>query len=177
MGNPEVFNPRCQNYISAEGEIGPWGQRVLNALDNVGADCFYEDINLKTLCPKYTSFSQAKRSQFWAYVYASITMAESSCNPYAEARGVNDKATGLLAMERTARTRRSLGRDPIFCKTQKEVNPFDLTFQFECSAAILRDHSCGGNRPLMNSQSYWQRLRFNNPKIPYWIRNFPGCFR
>lgn len=176
------FEKQCSNLISRDGELGPWGKALLKEIDTVdrtyrlqnnGRSCFYNDIDVKAICPGFTKFSTMKKQQFWAYAISSIARVESECNSSARTQGVNGVADGLLQLEGTLQHRS--WRDSRFCATNGPTNTQNLHFQFQCGASIIVDSHCRGTRrPLNSGESYWQKLRYDR-EILQRIAIFPNC--
>ncbi|MCB0414800.1 MAG: hypothetical protein KDD50_10730 [Bdellovibrionales bacterium] len=182
LNNRRVFSPKCLNYVDSHGKIGPWGKKVLDAFELAdkdykdGKSCFYDDLDVSYVCPKFKSFNENKKSIFWLYVYASMSQVESSCRVEAQAQGTNGIADGLLQLEYSKSLRRNSGRDPILCSTRQGVDTQSLDFQFNCSASIFRDIYCDRGRPIHYAEGYWLKLRGKNKLIHKLIKRFPGCF-
>jgi hypothetical protein len=166
----------CDNFINRNGELGAWGQRLIRATKDVNQNCFYERIDFSGVCPNYSRFSQARKEQYIAFLFASIAAFESSCRPNAQVRGTNDTADGLFQLEYSQRWRANAGRNARFCATNRGVNTQDINFQMECAASIFSDHYCRSGRVVgARTGGYWQKLNRSNGLITRLARRFPHC--
>ncbi len=152
IANSSKFSRGCRNFIDEYGNLGAFGRRLLEAIDTVekeykdtyNSSCFYNDIDVSSICPNFKDLTEPMKKKFWAYAFASIAEAESSCNPTGHNRnGTNDRADGLFQLEFSWDQRRTSGRDERFCRTEKGgTNTQDLRFQAECATSIMRDLQC-----------------------------------
>lgn len=169
---------RCDNFINSRGELGTYGTALIEAIERVNPDCFYSTARFsRVLCPNFNSFGQTTKRRFIAFLFGSIAHYESSCNPRAQAQGVNDTADGLFQLEYSRNQRRNAGRDRVFCATDRGVNTQDITFQMECSASIFVDGYCERNSAVPGDTNwYWQKLNSPSGRITRMAQRFPGCF-
>lgn len=175
---PEIgvlYNSKCFRFIEESGEIGDFGKKILKAIEDVDPKCFYNDIDISSLCPSFDSFVQKQKEHFWVWAFASIAQKESSCIKTTKVWGVHDFAVGYFQLEDSKSRRRTSERDQKFCRTDKAVDSFNDEFQAECAVSILRDQHCSVNIPVPSSDSYWQRFRTQNGAISKLINAYPGC--
>lgn len=170
----------CDSFIDSNGEFGAYGTRLIQAIRDVNRDCFYEKIDFSYLCPKYSTFNDQRKSQFLAFLFASMATFESSCYPTAQnSAGTNDVADGLFQLEYSQSARRAAGRHPTYCATQRSVDSQSLDFQMECSVSIFATTHCGTGRvPGKYSGDYWQKLRpgkSGDREITRLAKMFPHC--
>lgn len=155
------FSPTCSNFINKKG-LGSYGRRMVQAMQAVSKSCFYEHIDVKSLCPNYHQLSTAKKNAFWALVFASIAQTESTCRlTHTKARGIYGTADGLFQLEYSYRLRAQSGRSRRWCHTGGPANVETLSFQAECAASTINDTICRKGRPLNTRTGYWQKLRGN----------------
>ena len=200
MNDSKVMNDKCKNLIDDKGVVGPWGARLLEAMDTVdrgmdklnttedkgefmrGADfdlpgrsCFYDQIDMTPACPKFNTFSMERKKQVYLFMFAALAQKESSCNPKEQGQGVNGLADGLFQLEYSRALRDGSGRPRDYCKTNSSVDSQDLTFQFNCTAATLHMVNCtGGYSDINTTKGYWHKLRGNRWVIQK-TKTFPGC--
>ncbi|MCB0386952.1 MAG: hypothetical protein KDD43_16280, partial [Bdellovibrionales bacterium] len=153
------FNEKCQAFIDENGQLGEWGVQVLKTIAMVDEDCFYKQMNVVGLCPRFSQMKPEDKSKFWVYVFASIAQKESSCDPSVYASGSYGRADGLFQLEHSYVLRRGSGRDADLCRTRGPTDTLDVTFQIECAVSIFRDIHCKMNRPIEYRGGYWERLR------------------
>lgn len=164
----------CNKFINSDGTLGEWGRALIDGIERVGTDCFYEDANFSVLCPKYKDFTPGRKKQFLAFLFASMAHYESSCRPNVSARGVNDLAVGLFQLENSWRQRRNAGRSVDHCSSNRPVNAYTIEFQMRCGASIFYDGYCRRNKtPGVNSW-YWHKLN-GNRGITIMAKKFPYC--
>jgi hypothetical protein len=180
LNNPQIYNPLCKNLMDEFGNPGPWGTRMLQAMHDVDASsdlpsCFYERINVRSVCPKFPNLSQQEKMRFWLWTFVVKAQEESSCNPAAQAPGVNGLADGLFQMEYSRVWRAKAERNEHFCKTKESIDTQDLAFQFECTASTLKDMYCDKNLALVNPRGYWQNMNDLSRRISQRIATYPGC--
>jgi hypothetical protein len=180
LNNPQIYNPLCKNLMDEFGNPGPWGTRMLQAMHDVDStsdlpSCFYERINVQSVCPKFRNLSQQEKMRFWLWTFVVKAQEESSCNPSAQAPGVNGLADGLFQMEYSKYWRAKAERNEHFCKTKESIDTQDLAFQFECTASTLKDKYCDRNLPLVNPRGYWQNMNRLSRTISRRIATYPGC--
>lgn len=164
----------CGNFIGSDGALGPWGVELQAAIRRAGQDCFFNGVDFSNLCPSFSSFSETRKMQFIAFLFAIMAFYESSCIPTEYAEGKNDRADGLLGLEYTFTQRQDARRDPVLCVTDRETDTQNIRFQMECSAAIFRDGYCQTGEVPGVDHNYWQKLN-GERKITTTAREFPYC--
>ena len=169
------FNQKCQAFIDENGQLGEWGVQLLQTISRVDNDCFFQQLDVTGLCPRFPQMNRIEKSKFWVWVFASIAQKESSCNPSAQTRGFYGEADGLFQLEHSYALRRGSGRDPDLCRTRGPTDSQDVTFQFECAVSIFRDVHCKQNRPIEYKGGYWEKMRGTRRGISALIKQFPGC--
>jgi hypothetical protein len=182
---PSYAAPQCKNFISDSGELGPWGEKFLQAIRAVdnkyqeqkNSSCFQNDAKVGVLCPGFRKLRTPEKEAFWVHTAACIAHFESSCRPTASARGSYDKAIGLFQLEFTTRRRAISERDPVFCQTKsKSTNvTTNIDFQTQCTASIIADVHCKRGHPLGGRVGYWEELNHSSGKITRCARRFPKC--
>lgn len=175
LSDVRVYSPKCKNFIDENGELGPWGVRLLNAFEEVDPICFFDRIDVSNVCPNFKNFSRDRKGRWWNWLVLNKAQDEASCRVEAQAAGVNGTADGLMQLEYSYALRKASGRNPRYCRTEGPSDTQDLTFQFECTASIIKDEYCDKNRPLVNPRGYWQNLNRANRWIAQRAAEFPGC--
>ncbi len=171
----------CDLFIDNNGNFGTYGEELIRTTRNADFKaCFYEKIDFSYLCPNYSSFREEKKSQFLAFMFASMATYESACRKSSSAQGVNGRADGLFMLEYSQSQRRAAGRDPKYCATNESVDTQGVTFQMQCAVSIFSKSHCGtGTKPGKNSSDYWQKLRpgsnGSDRAITAMAKKFPGC--
>lgn len=174
-GIGQVFNHKCENFISSDGLRGVWGDRIIQAIEDINPKCFYEDMDVSRLCPKFESFSQGMKEHFWIWVFASIAQKESSCQTNSQAPGPYGTADGLFQLEYEVSLRRRSERDSKWCKTKSSIKTQGIDFQMECATSIFNDINCKRGQRLSYEGGYWERLRGSNLSISNLIKRFKPC--
>ncbi len=166
----------CNNFINARGELGVWGKRLIKATYDVNKTCFYEQINYSGVCPQFNNFSQFRKEQFIAFLFASIAAFESSCNNEISVQGTNDLADGIFQLEYSQAQRADAQRSARFCASNRGVNTRDINFQMECAASIFSSHYCKEGRIVgARTGGYFQKLNRPERAITQLARRFPYC--
>jgi hypothetical protein len=165
----------CRRLIQSDGSLGDWGQEMVRAINRVGSGCFYNQANFSSVCPNYSRFNQERKTQFLAFLFASIAHYESSCRLNARAQGTNDIADGLFQLEHSFSQRRRAGRHPQFCATGGPTNTQALRFQMECGMSIFHAGYCARNGVVGETSWYWQKLNRPTRQITRMARRFPYC--
>lgn len=201
MGDVQKIRPMCQNILKEDGSLGPWGEILKDAKDNVGIDCFMNAVKWRPVCPKFDSFNADKKMQFLAFAFAVKGQHESWCEPKERVPGtvaedrhdipgtqkkvkfdkktkkfytvslVQMYAVGLFALEESAHQRSDTRRGP-FCET-KDV--YDIKFQMECSLAIMKRTMCDWGGNATSEDGYWQEELGSRGKISKMVSKYPGC--
>lgn len=169
--------PACEMFMDSIGQVGPVGKLIVDSIARIDRECFYQIMDVSSVCPRFPELSPSQQSRFWVWVFASIAQVESSCRLRVDAQGINGTADGLFQLEYSYALRRAAGRDPELCRTRGPTDSADPTFQVECAISIFRDHHCRGDRvrSLTYRGGYWQKLNGPNRAIARLIRHFPGC--
>lgn len=176
---------RCENFIKSTGELGTWGRELIDSIDRVGSDCFYNSDVFVPLCPNYRSLSLESKRQFIAYLWAFISDNESihHRNPEEDTQrcsltGITSSPAGgdfvgLMRLERNRSMRRLAGRSRQFCD-QGDV--MSVSFQMQCSLSLFSDLHCrNSTRNIPLSRTYWVSLRRATDTDRSRIAEFPGC--
>ncbi|MCB0408207.1 MAG: hypothetical protein KDD34_08390 [Bdellovibrionales bacterium] len=179
----------CSQFVNSSGQLGDYGRRTLAAIQKIDPSglCFVGGgIPISTqVCPGYAGFNQATREKFWVYLFGSIAHDESTCNWRAQNMKDGDGGSdGLFQLEYANGKRgckipnRSACRPRPFCYPDQAHNTKELKFQFECSAAILKQINCSGKkgRVVGNGAVFWSKLRVSDGDISNMIKQFPGCW-
>lgn len=175
----------CERFIKPDGSFGEYGERMVEAMRSVGADCFLEKTDFSYLCPKFDTFRPERKYQFLVFMFASLAAFESSCNPSARARFEpgrnNDIPDGLFQLEYSGAQRRAAGRSPEFCAPGQPIDTQGIDFQMECTASIFAKSYCGtGHAPGDTRNGYWEKLK--RPKgggereVTQLVKRFPYCY-
>ncbi len=169
----------CEDFIDANGNYGPWGLYIYNHntsnVDNVLFDGPPTDVpNL--VCPKYSSFNEDTKRNFWVWFAAAIAMEESSCNPHIHTQGTYGTAAGLWQLD--------LGKTNIYCGGvcgRKSIDVYDGARNVSCGLDMLNWYS---SQPVNSSHNvfwkgnYWQTMHLGQPgqkKAAALIRSFGPC--
>ncbi len=172
----------CDQFIKLDGSLGPFGRGTLQAIEAVdpGGRCFAGGQIPLAVCPRYGSFSPSQRLKFWVYAFAAIAHDESGCNPAATnpTDGVGG-SDGMFQLEYAWWRRRDSDRNARFCP-HRPTNSRNLTFQFQCTASILKDVHCAsskrpGGRPLGRGMAFWTQLQGTSRVTSRMIAAYPGC--
>lgn len=173
--------PACDFFIDNDGNLGTYGDELIRAIREISRDCFYEKIDFSYLCPNYSKFDDQKKTQYLAFLFASMATYESACDKTSQnQKGTNGIADGLFMLEYSQKQRKAAARDPKYCATNEGVDTQGITFQMQCSVSIFSKSHCGtGTQPGKNSSDYWQKLRPNSDGTDRAITNmakkFPDC--
>jgi hypothetical protein len=198
----EAYNPSaygaaraCDQFINRDGDLGPWGQALQDAIQRVGQDCFFNEARMQHICPQFSSFPIDRKMQFYAFLFGSIAFYESSCDETKKNRaGENGVASGLFQLEESPALRAASGRSRTFCAPGREVNVQSLSFQLECTLSIFKAGYCddrvarwvglGNRNSLLTGQPvrdfedddwYWEVLNGPEHRGTQMVQNFPGC--
>lgn len=164
----------CLNFITSNGDtgtFGPWGEAIVNYLDDKGNDSIFFSADLTGMssgvaaCPNWKEMSGDEKKHFWVWVMASISTIESRCNPNARnGASTNGVAVGLVQLDERHSQRSWRGQN---CKVRSVTNSKD---NLRCGMDILGELLKGqrgeykGNGELWGkkSSSYWQHLRLKD---------------
>lgn len=172
----------CHQFIQSNGNLGAYGRRTLQAIEAVdpGGQCFAGGGIPLGICPNYSKFTPSQRLKFWVYAFGAIAHDESGCNPAATnlTDGVGG-SDGLFQLEYAWWRRRDSGRSSRYCP-HKPTNSKSLTFQFQCTASILKDVHCASSRrpagrPVGRGIAFWTQLQGSNRVTSRMIAAYPGC--
>lgn len=102
----------CQKFIDEEGNLGPWGDTLLDCMrweqnrriygykDEYGRTVLGKvPTDVMRYCPSFEHMSPERRDRFWVWFFMSVAGPESSCNPGAVGQGPNGAAIGLFQLE------------------------------------------------------------------------------
>lgn len=158
----------CFQYIDSNGEYGPWGKSVIEAINKLQEDELknsyladnFTDMDL--VCPNFKNFNDQVKLKFWVWTFAAISWQESSCNPKTTAQGINSKAVGLLQLEDSLRLRAGRGGQ---CEVKDVKHPSN---NIACGVEILHQQLLGPKSSYFTTSTgelfwksgYWQHLRF-----------------
>lgn len=177
----------CYKFVNENGDLGDYGSRVLKALDAVDTSrkCFHGNgIRFGSqVCQNYPSFTAAQKRRFWVYVFQSMAFKESTCRHWK--KGDKGTSDGLFQMEYDNGLRGDNNRPAPFCKPYESHNTQELKFQFECTAAILKQINCSEGKgwgPLGQGGKgsvFWTNFRNApgkvNSGISTLVARYPGC--
>jgi hypothetical protein len=166
-----LFNSRCRNFIRSNGSYGPWGQHIVDYLnDNPRkGNAFFAGgmrgmVTSPGICPNWPNLSAAHKTKFWVWTMASIAHVESSCDQNSVNRGrvpnPSDRPRGLLQLNSLRRERRWRGRNCRF-----PTNGTDPEDQLSCGMDIMYEliripvGLYGGTSRIYPNNSYWEKLR------------------
>jgi hypothetical protein len=177
-----LFNRSCQNFIAADGSIGPWGQEFLEGMRAVdqreGTNCFGGGIDFGQRCPGFSNLSQSQKDHVWIWLWAATAQAESSCQTDAQVNGIynpkygrHNTADGLMQLEYRTETRNANARDTEFCPNNADSQA--VRFQARCSAHIMAKAQCPGY--LKNPNSYWLKMGRDKGTIWDLLKRHPLC--
>jgi len=169
------YTSRCDRFVDANGALGDWGEALMDAIQIVGQNCFFEDVDMSVLCPNFVNFPVDRKMEFYAFLFAALAYDESSCHADAVGQGPNDRADGLFQLEYSQAQRADAARDPVFCATDRPVQTQNLDFQMLCTAATFRDGFCSRNRTPGRDFWYWEELNSENGNVSRVVRRFPYC--
>ncbi len=193
----QFFNPLCSEFITEQGEYGETGIMMLEAMGQVQStnqknpyksaykNCdFRKNFDFGRACPNFKYLSPLQKDHVWVWLWASVSQAESSCDPAVDAEGIDNLelgrkniADGLFGLEYSEDTRKVNDRDPRFCPHREEPEEFggtkNLYFQSRCAASIMFNRQCG--KSVVNSGSYWEQLLTNQRKVFELMQRHPLC--
>lgn len=196
QGGLNPANPKCNLFLSPEGELGSYGRIIRDYIDDDikknSPSVFLSDSILGMasapgICPNWSRLDQDARVKFWVWTFAAIASAESGCRwDVAEHWGVNDTCSGLLQLEKGYKLRSRRGSN---CAN---VSPTDIRKPYgnlRCGLDIMKQQLVSPNLdgalefdgriypgPGMMAQSYWQKLRKENgADIGRLMRAFKPC--
>lgn len=143
-------------------------------------------------CPNYPSFNEEEKKLFWVWTLMGLSFGESTCNPNAVAKGVNQMAYGLCQMEGDPE-----GFRPDWCHEDVVGDPKK---NLKCAVAVLNDFFNG--KLFADNVVYFERLKgcrksvcqekkgnscetFDKPRkignleftLTKWIKSYPPCYQ
>ncbi len=195
--NPAVpgikFSEKCMKFIDRFGAYGPYGfevsEYILSQPDS-SSRFLNKDIpgmvSDPGTCPKWKSFDNNQKIQFWVWVMASIAHTESSCDPNSVNRGrvpdPSDRPRGLFQLN-TLKSKRSW-RGPNCGFSSKVADVLNPKNNIRCAMDIMDELLKGSegeyksNGKIYPTNSYWQKLRKKDPAggtIAKLIKTYPLC--
>lgn len=180
----------CDNFISPEGEYGPYAHQVINHIKTYP---YSENEFLKekfpgmtdglNICPNWKKLNIQQKFDFWVWAFASISWDESKCLPNRVNNRASDGiAVGLFQLNKSKKKRYWRGGSKRKACTVDNVMPDGANI--ECSVEIMHEILRGkqgeykGNGALYGKQaaSYWQSFRSDKQTdATKLLANFPPC--
>lgn len=180
-----LLAPRCHKFIDNQGNVGPWGEKVirtmLQAKYNVnGENLFLRDKTLSRvvngrrvgLCPGYHKMSDEQKKKTLVTMWAALAQKESSCDPVNNHMALVS-AAGLFSAERSAALRHKRGSA---CRG----DIYDINVQITCAidTEASYGYSLADGRSLMESQYFeplkkWNSYRIRNHRTGQSLRYTP----
>lgn len=176
----------CSAFIKADGSLGKLGGLITSHISSMGDDTLFHSEQLsgvKTLCPKWPTFSKEQRDYFWVWLFASISWKESTCGADTVNRAAtHGTAVGQLQLNKLKKDRSWRGGKSGNSCAVKNIAPDEASMK--CGIEILHEQLKGkdglylgdGNLFGKRANSYWHHLRLKSGgKIIQLMRGFPGC--
>lgn len=174
----------CSNFISSNGQIGPWGTAFLSAANQVSTGghsamtVLHQPQLWRTVCPGFRNFSAEQKNHFIVSFIATKAMDEASCNPnaYNNSRKMpNPPGVGFFQLEGQARLRQGRGSYCAGGKTSGVQDRLPIDTQFKCAASQIVTTQWGRGIPFCNSGGYWQEANGMGKDICQTMAAYPGC--
>ena len=177
--------PKCNQFITNEGNIGPTGRKLIAAMKRVeedkGKKCFFGDSseasNLGKHCKgedHFNSLSPEEKEKLWVWFWTALAHTESACRVNARHATPPVIYEGKVVQEAKVFDGiyqlpfRSVDRyleNKVYCPDR--VDTQNLDFQVNCAVSRFADIHCGTD-PIVSyvnrdkrQQRQWQPL---NPK-------------
>lgn len=143
--------------------------------------------DLRHLCPKFDTISEADKRAFWAYFFQALAAAEAGLKPTTNVRhtqaavAVKDDVTGqtvhqegLLQLTYQDAKRYSCDFDWDADRHLPPKDPARTILQpknnLECGVKILDNQLFSLHKPLLSSTSYWSTLRPGTASYRVWSK-------
>lgn len=144
--------PKCQNFISKDGALGPWGSFIASTISPSTHPSFFKaSSDMDKLCPKFKNMKDAEKERFWVWLVAAVANNESSCNEKVKAKGVRGAtAAGLMQMH--------LGKEYLYgCK--RGINSLSARDNLECGLTVLNNDIKRTGKVFAPKNNYFDTLR------------------
>ena len=167
QGYPFFGGTNCSQFIDPQGNYGPEGQMILHEIERYPY-LMSADNRLNEICHSYNSFSEAQKKNWLIWVFTSVIMQESGCNPTAQGdpranpNGVPGGYT-QMEMQRSLRLKKDLdvwhGR---FCTNpagMPQEDILDPETNIRCGFRHFYNHiALGNNIYARTTSNYWHAL-------------------
>ncbi len=158
-------------YETVRKEFGPTSRFFANDITGMG-----------NLCPKFDTFSEDRKAEFWVQVLGAMAAGESDCKPGTRARATNGWAVGLYQMNEPKSKRAWRGR---WCDAQSVRGWKENTL---CALTILHDQIKGSKHGgryggaggvVQSKNTYWEVLKPSSRRHKAvtgpMLKAIPGC--
>lgn len=170
----------CSKFIDSKGQLGVHGKEIASFIEKVPDSQYFKNSypGMKTVCPKWESFSKEKKKYFWVWFFAAVAWKESTCREDEIDRGAtNGVAVGYLQLDEKKSARYWRGKSCAVAEVKSAVNNIRCSLEIFNEQLQGRDGVYEGNGQLggKGSNSYWQDLRGAKPHTFTMVKDFPGC--
>lgn len=176
----------CHAFIDANGEYGPWGEKVVSTLqirrisEQLIALSAADKAGMADVCPNFRNLTLEARVDFWVWVMASLALFESTCG-YDTTNPSNPNAVGIYQLHRSQRDRRprALIEEQI-CGVYDAEQIADDENNIKCTLDFIRDGFSGrldsvGPAGLVTRAQQFEKLRRSNTSLVNLIKQFEAC--
>lgn len=144
--------PKCQNFISQNGSLGPWGSFVVSTISpKTHPSLFKASSDMNKVCPKFNKMNDSEKERFWVWLVAAVVNNESSCNEKVKVKGVaGATAAGLMQMH--------LKKEYLYgCK--RGINSLSARDNLECGLTVLNNDIKRTGKVFSPKNNYFDTLR------------------
>lgn len=174
----------CTAFIRPDGKLGELGDVIVQHINSMDDTLFYDrDLSVVEVCPNWPTLNKEQKGYFWVWLFASISMKESTCGAAKINRdATHGTAVGLLQLNQSRRDRSWRGGESGDSCAVKDISKDEDNLK--CGIEILHEQLKGkeglyeGNGNLFGrgANSYWQGLRSKDGgKIMDLVGEFPYC--
>ena len=164
---PTDWNGQCENFISANGKLGPWGEVINRELNDSQNGGLLENgiVDAANVCPSWDGMSKAEKKEFWVFLIGAMAFNESSCNPSAKnSRATHGVGVGLLQLNSASD-----------CPGLTQADYRDPIENLKCGVFWLRQ-DFSNNRAFFGMNTHFQQNRvLGGSKTQEMLRGFNRC--
>ncbi len=170
----------CEDFIHPDGSYGPYGRAIILHINAQNDSHLFNDPpgDINRICPKYKTFNDDQKQNFWVWFAAAIAMEESSCNPEIKVKGTYGIATGLWQLDQ--------GKTKNYCGgVCGSINALDGAKNVRCGLDMLNyyvgESINKGELVYWHNkfgQNYWQTMHPPQPgqrKTQQLVNTFQAC--